>query len=186
MKKKNGFNIMLFVLIINLFFMISCTKSSKQTPAGTLMKADVGFSAMSVKEGMQKAFLSWFDNNGVMLRNNGYPVEGKDSLISLFSNRTDTTFILQWKPVCEMIAESGELGYTYGYYTRTIKATGEVSRGTYVTIWKKQKDGSWKFVLDAGTDGLPAIPWKILSKTSEVMVLQKIISEVEIVKRSMP
>jgi ketosteroid isomerase-like protein len=78
----------------------------------------------------------------------------------LFSGRTDTTFILSWKPAFEMIAESGELGYTYGYYTRTIKATGVVSRGTYVTIWKKQKDGSWKFVLDTGTEGLPAISGK--------------------------
>jgi ketosteroid isomerase-like protein len=157
MKKKNGFNIMLFVLILNLFLMISCITDQKQTPAGTLMQADNDFSEMSVKEGMQKAFLSWFDNNGVMLRDNGYPVLGKDSLISVFSNRTDTNFILQWKPAFEMIARSGELGYTYGYYTRTIKATGEVSRGTYVTIWKKQIDGSWKFVLDTGTEGLPAV-----------------------------
>jgi ketosteroid isomerase-like protein len=153
--KKNGFNIMLFVLIINLFFMISCTKSSKPTSAGALIKADNEFSDMSAKEGMHKAFIFWFDNNGVMLRNNGYPVAGKDSLISLFSGGTDTTFILSWKPAFEKIAESGELGYTYGFYTRTLKATGVVSRGTYVTIWEKQKDGSWKFVLDTGTEGLP-------------------------------
>jgi len=153
--KKNGFNIMLFVLIINLFFMISCTKSSKPTSAGTLIKADNEFSEMSAKEGMQKAFLFWFDSNGVMLRDNGYPVAGKDSLISLFSGRTDTAFILSWKPSFEKIAESGELGYTYGFYTRTLRATGVVSRGTYVTIWEKQKDGSWKFVLDSGTEGLP-------------------------------
>ena len=155
MKKKNGFNIMLFVLIIILFFMISCIKNMKQTPAGVLIKADLDFSRMSVKEGMQKAFLAFFAEKGVMLRDNAYPVMGKDSLISLFSNRTDTTFILSWKPLFEKIAGSGELGYTYGIYTRTIKSTGKVSRGTYVTIWEKQKDGKWKFVMDTGTDGLP-------------------------------
>jgi ketosteroid isomerase-like protein len=155
MKKKNGFNIMLFVMIINLFFMISCTKSSKQVPAGALIKADLDFSEMSVKEGMQKAFLAYFADNGVMLRDNGYPIIGKDSLIILFSKVADTSFILSWKPVYEMIAESGELGYTYGFYTRTTKATAVVSRGTYVTIWEKQEDGTWKFVMDTGTDGLP-------------------------------
>jgi ketosteroid isomerase-like protein len=155
MIKKNGFNIMLFVLIINLFFMISCTKSTKHIPAGVLMKTDLDFSEMSVKEGMQKAFLAYFADNGVMLRDNGYPIIGKDSLISLFSNKRDTSFILSWKPVYEKIAESGEIGYTYGFYTRTIKATAAVSRGTYVTIWEKQKDGTWKFVMDTGTDGLP-------------------------------
>jgi ketosteroid isomerase-like protein len=155
MKKKNGFNIMLFVLIIIQIFMISCIKSVKQTSAGELMKADIDFSGMSVREGMQKAFLTFFAEKGVMLRDNAYPVMGKDSLISLFSKRTDTTFILSWKPLFEKVAESGELGYTYGIYARTIKATGKVSRGTYVTIWEKEKDGKWKFVMDTGTDGLP-------------------------------
>ena len=31
----------------------------------------------------------------------------------------------------------------------------EVTReGTYVTIWKKDADGNWKFVLDTGNQGL--------------------------------
>ena len=155
MEKKNTFNIMLFVFIIILFLIISCTKSIKESPSGILLKADSDFSAMSVKEGMQKAFLYYFADNGVMLRNNGYPITGKDSLISFFSGRTDTSFTLAWHPVYEKIAGSGELGYTYGIYTRTIKSTGSETRGTYITIWEKQKDGSWKFVMDTGTEGLP-------------------------------
>jgi ketosteroid isomerase-like protein len=158
MKKKNGFNIMLFVLIINLFFMISCIKNSKQTSSDVLMKEDLTFSTMSVKEGMQKAFLAYFADSGVMLRDNGYPLVGRESLVSMFANRTDTSFILSWEPVFARIAKSGELGYTYGYYTRTIKTTGTVSKGTYVTIWEKQKDGTWKFVMDTGTEGLPEKP----------------------------
>jgi ketosteroid isomerase-like protein len=155
MKKKNGFNIMLFVLIINLFFMISCINSSKQPKSDVLMKADINFSLMSVKSGMQKAFLAYFADSGVMLRDNAYPLVGKNSLISQFANRSDTSFVLSWEPVYAMIAKSGDLGYTYGYYARTIKSTGVVSKGTYVTIWEKQKDGTWKFVMDTGTNGLP-------------------------------
>jgi ketosteroid isomerase-like protein len=155
MKKNNGFNIMLFVLIINLFFMISCAKISKKDPSVVLTKADTDFSGMSVTEGMQKAFLTYFADSGIMLRDNAYPLVGRNSLISMFSNTTDTSFILSWKPVFARIAESGELGYTYGYYIRTIKSTGVVLKGTYVTIWEKQKDGHWKFVMDTGTNGLP-------------------------------
>ena len=155
MKKKNGFNIMLFVLIINLFFTISCINNSKQISSDVLMKEDLNFSTMSVKAGMQNAFLAYFADSGVMLRDNGYPLIGRESLVSMFANRTDTSFILSWEPVFTRIAKSGELGYTYGYYTRTIKTTGAVSKGTYVTIWEKQKDGTWKFVMDTGTEGLP-------------------------------
>jgi ketosteroid isomerase-like protein len=35
-----------------------------------------------------------------------------------------------------------------------VKATGEINKGTYLTIWEKQPDGSWKFVVDTGTQGL--------------------------------
>jgi ketosteroid isomerase-like protein len=155
MNKKNGFNIMLFVIITILLFSISCAKSSKQYETGSLVRVDKDFSELSLKEGMHKAFLTYFADSGVMIRDNAYPLVGKDSMISLFSNRSDTGFTLTWAPAFEKIANSGELGYTYGYYTRTIKSTGLVSRGTYLTIWEKQKDGSWKFVMDTGTEGLP-------------------------------
>ena len=155
MKNKNGFNIMLFVLIINLFFMISCIKNTKLAHADVLLNVDINFSEMSVKAGMQKAFLFYFSDKGVMLRDNAYPLVGKNSLISQFANRSDTSFVLSWEPVYARIAKSGDLGYTYGYYARTIKSTGVVSKGTYITIWEKQKDGTWKFVMDTGTNGLP-------------------------------
>ena len=56
MKKKNGFNIMLFVFIINLILILSCSKAIKIVRSGVLLQTDRDFSAMSVKEGMFKAF----------------------------------------------------------------------------------------------------------------------------------
>lgn len=155
MKKKNGFNIMLFVFIINLILILSCAKNNKKDVSGILLRTDRDFSALSVKEGMHKAFLSYVADSGVMLRNNSYPLRGRKSLGLLFETGSDTAFILEWEPVFEKISERGDLGYTYGIFKRSIKATGLISGGTYVTIWEKQKDGSWKFVLDTGTQGLP-------------------------------
>jgi hypothetical protein len=116
MKKKNGFNIMLFVLIINLFFAISCINNSKSISSGVLLKTDLDFSKMSETSGMHKAFLAYFADSGVMLQDNGYPLVSKDSLISLFSKRSDSTFTLSWRPVYEKVAMSGEQGYTYVFY----------------------------------------------------------------------
>ena len=155
MKEKNGFNIMLFVFIIILFTILSCTKTNKRSPSGILLLTDRNFSAMSVKDGMHKAFLFYIADTGVLLRNNSYPLRGRQSLSSLFEKSTDTSFILMWEPIYEKLSQSEDLGYTYGIFTRKIKRTGEISKGTYVTIWEKQKDGSWKFVLDTGTQGLP-------------------------------
>lgn len=155
MKKKNGFNIMLFVFIFNLIFILSCTKTGKGSSSGSLLKADRDFSEMSVKEGMFRAFLHYIAEDGVILRDNAFPSKGKETLRERFAGKSDTSFVLSWDPVYEKISESGELGYTYGIHTTLEKATGQITKGTYITVWQKQPDGSWKFVLDTGTQGLP-------------------------------
>jgi ketosteroid isomerase-like protein len=154
MKRKNGFNLVLFVFIINLFMNLSCTKSEKITPSGILMQTDRDFSSMSVKEGMFKAFLYYISDDGVILRDNSLPSKGKESLLEYYSGKSDTSFILSWEPVFEKIAGSGDIGYTYGIWTNTGKSANQVSKGTYATIWQKQNDGTWKFVMDIGTQGL--------------------------------
>jgi ketosteroid isomerase-like protein len=155
MKKKNGINIMLFVFIMNAIFILSCSRAFKNRSEGSLLKADRDFSEMSVREGMFKAFLFYMADDGVILRDNSYPSKGKEDLRKRFEGRSDTSFVLSWDPIYEKISDSGELGYTYGTHSTLDKATGTITRGTYLTIWKKQSDGSWKFVLDTGTQGLP-------------------------------
>jgi ketosteroid isomerase-like protein len=158
MKKKNGVNIMLFVFIIILFVILSCAKNNKNPPAGILLQTDRDFSSMSVSEGMFKAFLFYIDQDGVILRNNSFPDKGKESLAQRFAGKSDTAFILSWEPLFENISKSGDLGYTYGIHSNTDKITGKITKGTYITIWQKQPDGTWKFVLDTGTQGLPDNP----------------------------
>jgi hypothetical protein len=155
MKKKNAFNIMLFVFIIDLFLIFSCAKDIKKSTAGVLIKTDREFSDLSAKNGMNKAFLEFVAENGVLLRNNSFPVSGRKSISDLFLKGSDTSFVLIWEPLFEKISETGDLGYTYGVYKSIERTTGKIQKGTYITIWEKQKDGSYKFVIDSGTNGLP-------------------------------
>jgi ketosteroid isomerase-like protein len=155
MKHKYGFNIVFFEYIAILFLIISCNNSGSRPEPGQLMQSDRDFSALSVKEGMHKAFLEYVADSGVLLRDKSYPLVGRKAIADLFSGRSDTSFSLSWEPFSEKIAASGDFGYTYGYYTNRIKATGAEERGTYLTIWQKQADGKWKFVMDTGTEGLP-------------------------------
>ena len=57
------------------------------------------------------------------------------------------------------MAQSGDLGYTQGTetYTTTDPKTGKVvtDRGKWLTVRKKQADGSWKIVQDTGSSDLP-------------------------------
>jgi ketosteroid isomerase-like protein len=154
MKKKNGVNIMLFVLIIILIGILSCSKSMKNKTEGILLQADRDFSSMSVKEGMHKAYLFYVADDGVILSDNSAPARSKKMLESGFAGKSDTAFVLSWVPMYEKVTESGDLGYTYGVETRNYKTTGEIIKGTYVTIWQKQIDGSWKFLLHSKNRGL--------------------------------
>jgi hypothetical protein len=64
---------------------------------------------------------------------------------------------LTWSPLKVEVSEDGTLGYTWGQYSYTSKGKdGKVdsSSGIYLTIWRRQADGSWKFVYD----GSPQIP----------------------------
>ncbi len=155
MRKKNGINIMFFAIIFNLIFILSCGGGDNNAKPGSLLETDRSFSDLSVREGMFSAFLFYIAEDGVILRDNSFPSKGKDALKQRFAGRSDTSFVLSWEPLFEKIATGGDLGYTYGLHSTLDKATGRISRGTYITVWERQKDGSWKFVLDTGTQGLP-------------------------------
>ena len=57
------------------------------------------------------------------------------------------------------VARSGDLAYSRGSYTMrmTDPATGRprTDRGSYLTVWQHQQDGSWKAVEDFITPGPP-------------------------------
>lgn len=54
--------------------------------------------------------------------------------------------LLEWWPNFAGIARSGDLGFTTGGV-----AVGGQRTGHYFTIWKRQADGSWKWVYDGGS-----------------------------------
>lgn len=116
-----------------------------------MMSADLAFSDMSKEKGMKKAFLEYIDNEGVLLRPNHPPIVGAYS-IDYLSQLNDSSFTLTWKPTSAMVANSADLGFTYGIYD--LKLPDTTMHGTYVSIWKKQADGKWKFVLDSGNEGI--------------------------------
>ncbi len=73
----------------------------------------------------------------------------------------DTTHKLRWHPVSAVAAKSGDVGYTIGRWESVTSAAGRDSvtaRGNYVTIWHKQRDGSWKAAVDIGNDDAPPGP----------------------------
>jgi len=139
----------------------SCNLFEKKKPVAgieekiKMMDTDRAFSKQSLAKGMKKAFIEYIDSTGVLLRPGQYPLIGAEA-INFLSQVNDTSFSLQWEPKGGTIAQSGELGFTYGLYALKPSQKDTILYGTYVSIWEKQPDGSWKFVLDSGNEGVGA------------------------------
>ncbi len=117
-----------------------------------IMQADRDFSAMAQDGEVRDAFLAYMADGAVLLQPEVDIIDGPDAARATVSAWPDD-INLSWEPVGGMIAQSGDLGFTYGrYVSRGVTAEGvEVaSHGKYVSIWQRQDDGSWKWVLDGG------------------------------------
>jgi len=116
-----------------------------------MQQTDIDFSNRSKEAGMKKAFLEYIQEEGVLLRPHRMPITGA-AAIDYLSSINDSSLILTWTPQGGDVSKSADMGYTYGVYTLAINDSAY--KGTYVTIWQKQADGTWKFVLDTGNEGV--------------------------------
>ena len=82
------------------------------------------------------------------------PVVGKDAIRAFYQSAfADPDFILTWQPTHVEMFRSGDTGYTTGRYelhAKDGKGNKVVRHGSYLTVWKKQSDGSWKVIADGG------------------------------------
>lgn len=131
--------------------------ASRQPSAEQLLEVDRNFSAYSKENGVARAFVEFAHPDAVLLRKNSLPITGREAIIRLYEPAKNTPLTLTWEPVSGQIAQSGELGFTYGIYTAA--ANGDTTRGTYVSVWKKDRNGKWKYILDTGNEGIkPPVP----------------------------
>jgi ketosteroid isomerase-like protein len=129
-------------------FLILADSSMAQTMPSPqpLYEADTAFSAMAQTDGLAKAFVHFADQDVILLQQGDMPIYGKAKLAEKYSRIEGSP--LSWEPLKAEIAQSGDLGYTFGRYT--LKGPTKVTVGVYVSVWKKQADGSWKYVVDGG------------------------------------
>ncbi len=118
-----------------------------------LLSTDSAFSALSAKAGMKQAFIEFMDADGILLRPGYNPIIGANA-VDFLIQQNDTSYTITWQPQHAVVANAGDLGYTYGIYQLLPHAMDTTLYGTYVSIWKKQKDSSWKFVLNTGNEGI--------------------------------
>lgn len=143
------------LLSLLLIFLINACQPVKEIPdpaeiKAQIVKAENDFNDMAQKEGIPKAFLFFAAEDAVINRGNKL-YKGKSAIQEYFDQLPPSETSLTWEPEFVDVAISGDLAYTYGPYNyMSINAAGDTiqSTGVFHTVWKKQADGSWKFVWD--------------------------------------
>jgi ketosteroid isomerase-like protein len=122
-----------------------------------LMDADRAFNRATAAR-RADGWMEFIAEDGEMMRSAG-TVTGRAAIREAMAKAfADTSFSLTWEPLQADAGGSGDLGYTNGKYEarfRDANGKSALRTGRYLTVWKKQADGSWKVVRDIGVQDPP-------------------------------
>lgn len=123
-------------------------ESGPQEAARAMVAAERKFYQTGQEKGTRAAFLAFLADDGIVFHPG--PLNGRQ----VWQERPETGFDLIWEPIFASMARSADFGYTTGPVKwkpskQDPKPTGY---GQFISIWKKQKDGSWKVALDLGIE----------------------------------
>lgn len=116
----------------------------------SLINAERAFAKKSMDTNPKEAFLAFIADDGVLF--NPDPVSGKES----WQKRPVPDYTLDWWPTYSDISRSADLGWNTGPYVIVLKDRKKLY-GYFSTVWRKQGDGTWRFVTDLGAS-MPDVP----------------------------
>jgi|ERR1700722_7961275 len=124
-----------------------------------LRAADEGWLKVFAAKDVQKS-VAFCAEDGAVLSPNAPIAQGREAIGKSFAGFfTLPDLKISWHADKVEVAKSGELGYTSGSYQMIFSdPSGKTipDKGKYVTVWKKQADGTWKVLLDIFNTDMPA------------------------------
>lgn len=141
---------LVFIISILLFTSSCKNKINKEEIKKEIYNTEKEFEKMAASKGVAEAFYYYADENATILREN-ILIKGKENIKNYYSKQDLKKAVVNWTPDFVSISECGTLGYTYGKYVwKIVKENGELVqyKGVFHTVWKKQKDNTWKYVWD--------------------------------------
>lgn len=123
-----------------------------------MIEAERAFAARALVIGWKDAFLEFFAPTAIGFAE-GKPGLARDQIAKNPDPPKDLQLI--WEPRYGDVSASGELGYLTGP-VRNIRASrdgGKPRHSNYASVWKRQRDGSFKVVMDVGVNTPNAVPF---------------------------
>jgi ketosteroid isomerase-like protein len=112
-----------------------------------IQNADAAFAKFAADSGPGPAFARYAADDAMLLGGRPIPPRGPSEIRAVFTGGPPSAYA--WAPVRALGAASGGLGFTIG--ESTVTQNGQASRGKYLTVWRQEPDGGWKYIFDLGS-----------------------------------
>ena len=146
-------SVIILLLICSIYF--SC--NNKESDQITMEKykreirdTELAFAKLAKEQGLKVAFTTYAADDAVINRGDNL-IKGIKAIEEYYANQKFLNVSLEWEPEFIEVAESGDLGYTYGpYIFKATDSNGKEisSEGIFHTVWKRQANGQWRFIWD--------------------------------------
>lgn len=138
------------IVIAGALLLLLTLTAPAQTPLLEMVQTEQAFSRMAAEKTAREAFMAYIADDGLLFRPGA--VNGKKWMNEHPLPPSDKRPLLAWQPSFAGMAAAGDLGFTTGpsEFKADVKDEKPASYGHFVTVWKKQADGSWKFAVDLG------------------------------------
>jgi uncharacterized protein (TIGR02246 family) len=106
-------------------------------------------------------FASYYTDDGVFINPGSDPLQGPAAIQAAMTEVfKDPNFSLHFTPDRVDVAAGGDMAFSEGHFTETETSPAAqaklVQSGSYVTVYQKQPDGSWKAAADIASNGPPS------------------------------
>ena len=136
---------------------VACSKDTSVADAQAVKDREAAWSKDCASKDPAKFASVYADDATLMLANEPI-VHGASNIKAVVGPMMqDKNFALSFQ--ADKVEVAGDLAYSQGAYSMTMtdqKGNPATDKGKYLTVWKKQADGSWKVIEDIVNSDLPA------------------------------
>lgn len=122
---------------------------TKEEIVQQIRDVEKAFEAKIAAEGLAAGFIYYAAEDATIRRSE--LLKGKAAIIEYYSSSTNLSETVIWTPNFIEVSDDHSMAFATGPYTFSgLRANGESfeASGNTETVWKRQKDGSWKYVFD--------------------------------------
>lgn len=136
------------LLFVAWSLVLASPAAAQSLAAQAIIAAEFAFAADARTRGLKPAFLASMHDSAVY-----FPAGAPVSARAYWSGRPEpapTDPVLRWAPALAGVSAAGDLGYTTGPWQMAGADSKLIATGQFFTVWARQSDGSWRWLLDNG------------------------------------